>query len=290
MDYNNRDPFGGYNEPSRRDLLEIDSGGKTTAEHKKARQEEQQAKYDRLQNDPYTQTGHQSRKGLGGRFDRFNPRNRGRGSHSGDTGSWFSFLFGLALLGVLIYLVYASLNGGLTGVFRSFNSSPTENAAVFKNAFLDLEQKNHDFGKEIEDVYTKNRVYDAVMLETLPYPEYIVYVFTGNAELDEPFNNYIAYHEEKGTLPAPVYRIEQKLIENYKLRNVVKEEVPMFVIYTEDEAGVKTYDSVMTDPQYLTELEGYMKQLQTINDDNQRERMGVYGDSEGFKDLKKYFD
>ena len=292
------DDFGGgfdpYNKPSRRDLLEIDSGGKTTAEHKKERQEAQRKKMDELQYGPQAKNNkYTSHRGMGG--SRFNPRNwGGRGQHRGgytqpSEGSWLSVLFGLAIIAGLIYLVYGSLNGGLTGVFRSFNSSPTENAALFQNSFLDLQQKNKDLYKDVPTVYTKNRVYDALMLEQLPYPEYIVYVYTGT-ELDKPFNDYLMYHEDGGTLPAPVYRIEQELIKDYKLRNIIKDEVPMFVIYTEDVDGVKTYDSVITNPVHFEQLATYMKGLQEINDENQRNRIGVYGDSEGFTDLKKYFE
>lgn len=292
------DDFGGgfdpYNKPSRRDLLEIDSGGKTTAEHKKERQEAQRKKMDELQYGPQAKNNkYTSHRGMGG--SRFNPRNwGGRGQHRGgytqpSEGSWLSVLFGLAIIAGLIYLVYGSLNGGLTGVFRSFNSSPTENAALFQNAFLDLEQKNKDLYEDVPTVYTKNRVYDATMLEKLPYPEYIVYVYTGT-DLDKPFNDYLMYHEDNGTLPAPVYRIEQDLIKDYKLRNIIKDEVPMFVIYTEDVDGVKTYDSLITNPVHLEQLDAYMKGLQEINDENQRNRIGVYGDSEGFTDLKKYFE
>lgn len=291
--------FGGpdpFNKPSRRDMLEIDSGGKTTAEHKKQRQEEQQKKYEEMQ---YGNNGYNSNNTYGsqrGMGSKLNPKNWGKKNQYGNgsygnqsEGSWLSFAFGLALVAGLIYMVVSSMNGGLTGVFRGFNASPTENATIFKNSFQDLAQKSNDFGKEVPDVYTKNRVYDATMLEQLPYPEYLVYVYTGT-ELDTPFNDYLSYQEDNGTLAAPVYRIEQELIKDYKLRNIIKEEVPMLVIYTEDADGVKTYDSVITDPVHFEQLNTYIKGLQEINDENQRNRIGVYGDSEGFTDLKKYFE
>lgn len=291
--------FGGpdpFNKPSRRDMLEIDSGGKTTAEHKKKRQEEQQRKYEDMQygNSSYNNNTYGSQRG----GSKLNPKNWGKKSQYGrsnssynseSSGSWLSFLFGIALVAGLIYMVVTSMNGGLSGVFRGFNASPTENATMFQNAFLDLGQKSNDFGKDVPTVYTKNRVYDALYLEDLPYPEYIVYVYTGT-ELDTPFNDYISYHEDNGTLPAPVYRIDQDLIKDYKLRNIIKEEVPMLVIYTEDQDGVKTYDSLITDPVHFEKLDTYIKGLQEINDENQRNRIGVYGDSEGFTDLKKYFE
>lgn len=282
------DNFGGWGQPkeSRRDRLEIDHQGETTAQRKKRKQEEQQAQWNDMQN------GNYGGNYVGGPFSKFKNRfsmgrrggGYGRGGSQG--GSWLGFIVAIGIVAFLIWLVYKSLNGGLVGPLRSFNSTQDSNITAFQNAFLDMEAKNKVSNSDPKyAVYEKNRIYKSDFLESQVFPEYIVYVYTGDPAKDKEFTDFVLEWEKDSTLP-PIYRIAMYDIqEHHQIQQAIPYGQPGFAIYKGKQDGGSLFDSAILDSVHFPKIKDYMLQLQEEYNELQKTRVGKYGQSKGFSKL-----
>lgn len=267
-----------YNQPSRRDLLEIDSGGKTTSEHKKERRKKQQERFNEYQKGQY--------RGSTEGWRRWVPQRLGHGRQS--EGTWLGFIVAILIIAGLIWLVWASMNGQLRGPLRSFNSSQTANQNALTNAFLDLEEQNKNVSRDLPewmDVYNKNRIHDVNTIHLQVYPEYIIYVYTANQDADRAFNEFVNDWETDRS-NIPIYRVKYQDIggEHY-LKDILTTAQPAFIFFKGTNEGVSKYDSMMLDPKYFNEIKPYTEVLINDYDELQRDRIGTYGQSKGFTDL-----
>lgn len=272
------DNFGGWGQPkeSRRDKLEIDHQGETTAQRKKRKQEEQQAQWNDMQNGNY-----------GGPSNKFKNRfSMGRGGYDNQGGSWLGFIVAIGIVAFLIWLVYKSLNGGLVGPLRSFNSTQDSNITAFQNAFLDMEEKNKVSNRDPKyAVYDKNRIYKSDFLESQVFPEYIVYVYTGDPAKDKEFTDFVLEWEKDSTLP-PIYRIAMYDIqEHHQIQQAIPYGQPGFAIYKGKQEGGSLFDSAILDSVHFPKIKDYMLQLQEEYNELQKTRIGKYGQSKGFSEL-----
>lgn len=286
MNQRGDDQFGfGAPQPSRRDLLEIDQDGRTTSEKKQERQQKQQEQWEQMQNGG----GSYNRKPLA-RFNPFSKQKYGNTRHQTSNGSWLSVIVALTVVSFLIYLVWASLNGGLSGFLRSFNSSNEANQSAFMNAFYDLERVNHELDPSVnkqdwELVYDKNRLYLVDDIHLQVYPEYIIYVYTGDLTKDRAFNEFVSDWELDSN-HIPIYRLEDYLIPNdHYLRDIVPAGNPYFVFFKGTNESYSKFDSVLDSPEYFNQIEGYTDMLKDEYDELQKDRIGTYGQSQGFKQL-----
>ena len=273
------DNWGNFETPSsRRDKLEIDHQGETTAQRKKRKQEEQQERWEQAQ----TQAGQQG--GLKQRLGRFKQGGQHRGRGQASEGSWFSLVIVAVIVGGLIWLVWASMNGQLRGVLRSFNSTPDSNVTAFKNAIIDLEyqQKNRPNDNPAYGVYEDKRIHSSDFVEEQVYPEYLVYVFTEDIEKDRPFTEFVLDWEQYSDRP-PVYRLAMYDIqEHHQIQQAIPYGQPGLVIYRGLTDGSSVFDSAIIDPVHFPKVADYMEQLQVEYDASQRDRIGTYGQSVGF--------
>lgn len=261
---------------SKRDRLEIDEQGMTSAEKKRKREEEylrQQKEFQR-----------------GSRFnlkDRFRNRNRygNYRTHGASSGSWLSVLGALLLVAGAVGLVWGGMNGYLSGPLRSFTASPEENRASFRNALLafgDVSDPNLE-----TSIYHKNKIKEPDDIYKMPYPEYIVYVHTGNTEKDKAFNDFILKWEEDIS-NIPIYRLNVfDLPRDHQLHDIIPQgERPYFVFFKGKLDEFSQYDSILDDPEQLGKVKEYTEGLKDEYDKQLRET-DVYGESPLFKDPKK---
>ena len=276
MDFNNNNFFGG--EPSRRDKLEIGNDGKTTAEKKKSRQEEQQRNFMEMEN---------NRGGLGGKGGKFrNKFNRKGGSNYGRGGKGSkggSTLIAIVLIAVPVVLVTLLFTGNLNGVFRSVFSTPEQNQTAFYQGVFDMQQANRDLSLTDEEqeqvaIYRKNEISKVDFIDEQVYPEYVVYVYSDSESKNEEFNNFILEAEDKG-FPVPIFRISADLTKDYFITDTLGVNEPGFVIFRNN-TGKVAFDSMVNDPEQFSKLEPYMEEIIKQDDEYLKNRTGSYGEAE----------
>ena len=258
----------GQKEPSRREKLEIDYDGKTTAEKNKLKEEKYKQDMEAMKNGNYGNYGN-SKPSFKDKF-----RNKGYGNRNTySEGTWWHFLLAIGIIVGIIYLVYASMTTGLDGVWRTFNASPTENFATFKNSLVKLEQDQKDLDKTEEqlaqdEVYKKNKIFRGETLREQPYPEYIVYVYT-ETEADAPFNKYVNKVESgEIELSIPIYKIYYNEVDDMDVNSALKTGDPGFVFFKEPIDGTKLFDSVLTDAKLFDKIAEYADGLVAERDEN----------------------
>lgn len=263
--------FGSFNrEPSRREQLEIDYDGKTTAEKNKLKEEKQKQDMEAMRNGSYGSGSYGNMSGKPSFRDKFrNPTSR----YGGSEGSWGHVLLALLIVFGIIYLVYVSMTTGLTGVWRTFNASPQENFGTFTNAILKVQEDNvrlDNTDKENEQgaVYLQNKIYNGEDIRNQPYPEYIVYVYTESEE-DKPFNEYVNKVESgEIELSIPIYKLYYNEVKDMDVNAVLEFGEPGFVFFKEPIDGTKLYDSVLTDPTMFDKIVSYSAALVAERDEN----------------------
>lgn len=280
MDFNNNNMFGGR-EPSRRDKLEIGNDGKTTAEKKKNRQEEQQRNYMEMDG---------KGGGYGGRGGRFRDKiRRGRngrgGSYSkrGSGGGLSTIVIAVVLIGLPIFVVAMLFTGNLNGFFRSFLATPEQNTNTLFQGFYDSQNLLHDSfltddEREQVAIYRKNEISRLEYIDGQVYPEYLVYVYSDKESKNEKYNDFVLEAEDKG-FPVPIFRISADLTKDYFITDTVGVNEPVFLIFRNNTGKVK-FDSMVNDAKQFNKLDTYMQEIMKQDDEYYKNRTGSYGDAE----------
>lgn len=279
MDFNNNNFFGNGGE-SRRDQLEIGNDGKTTAERKQERYEEQQRNFTEMGNNSgFNDTG-------GNRF--FNKFRRGKnGQRYQNTGKGsnkaFDTILGLVLISVPIVLVVLLFTGNLNGVLRSAFSSPEQNLTAFNQGVYNVQNSLHDSyltDAEQEQLafYRKNEISRVDYIDMQTYPEYLVFVYSDSEEKNKPFVDFIL-EAEANKFPVPIFRISAEETVNYFVTDTIGENEPALLIYRNN-TGENTYDSAVNDPALFNKLEEYVNNLIKEDDEAKINSRGSYGEAE----------
>lgn len=245
------------NNYSERDRLEIDSDGKKRGKQLEDKRKEQ---YDKYQNG--------NKRGM---------FNRGRGNFNGGSGSWWKILLTLAVVGGLIYIPIAYKNGTLPQPLRSLVGGDAQSNAntflndvqIFKNdsdkMYKNKWSDNYDEATET-DFYDTNPLYSADYIGTQIDKEYMIFVYTGNDELDAPFKEWIENYEKEGTYK--IYRIKMDIaIDNYYVEEAVTDdnynitEEPLLMIFYSPEKQKTVLDSIVKDSTQLDKIPDYLKGL-----------------------------
>ena len=278
----NQDPFSNMSSTpdnmgkgtSRREQLGIDENGNS----------EQKLKEERYSNQ---QQQKQSKFGRGS-------FGSGRGGGNGNGPKEHSLIFTLVVIalvvGIAIYLPSAYRAGSLTGPFRSLFASPQENMDSFMVGILQTDKTISDLDKtevEIEEtaIYDRNNIFQSQFLDSQVEPEYMVYIYTGDEEMDAPFDKWVADYESntpkesesveseedsetEGSEETPTrsnhYKIYRLNLSQIEFDSEVFEYVdnkPMMLIYNTPTRGVKSLDSVVKEPTQLDEIPTYMDKM-----------------------------
>lgn len=273
FDDNDKDPFSNMNSSgnnlgqgsSERDRLDIDSQGLSKSERDNKRKQEQQQQYES-----------QNKKGFG------KGKNRGYNSGPKERGIFSTIIIIAIIVGIVIYLPMAYSSGSLAGPFRSLFASPEENRDNFFGAILDMDKTVNDLDAdpvELEEtsIYDKNNLHMESFLKTQVDPEYMVYIYTGDYELDAPFNEWITDYETKDTETEDssndpkkegyekgkykIYRLNtSELLENFEVLDY-SDGTPMILIYNTPVKGEKMLDSVVKDASLLDTVPPYMDKM-----------------------------
>lgn len=273
--FDDKDPFSNMSSndnnlgqgSSERDRLDIDSQGLSKAERDNKRKQEQQQQYETS-----------NKKGFG--------RNRGlgRGNNNGpkERGILATIIIIAIIVGTIIYLPMAYASGSLAGPLRSIFASPEENRDNFFGAILDMDKTVSDLDKdpiEVEEtsVYDTNNLHMERFLKTQVDPEYMVYIYTGDYELDAPFNEWVTSYETKESESVEssdeteeakyekgkykIYRLNiSEITESADVLDYV-EDTPMLLIYNTPVKGAKLLDSVVKDDTQLDKVPDYMDKM-----------------------------
>lgn len=275
--FDDKDPFSNMSSnddnlgrgSSERDRLDIDSQGLSKAEKDNKRRQEQQQQYDA-----------QNKKGFG-KNKGF--RSGGNGGNGPKERSIFATVIIIAIIvGTIIYLPMAYASGSLSSPLRSIFASPEENRDNFFGAILDMDKTVTDLDKdpiEVEEtsIYDKNDLHMESFLKTQVDPEYMVYIYTGDYELDAPFNDWITSYETKDSETVDssddsktpkyengkykIYRLNiSEITESVDVLDYV-EGTPMVLIYNTPVKGAKLLDSVVKDAAMLDSVPDYMDKM-----------------------------
>lgn len=234
---------------SERDRLDIDSQGKSKSE----RDKEKQQQYEQ-------QNGSSGR----GRFNRQRNNNGGRGVIA-------TVLIIAVIVGTLIYLPMAYRSGSLSSPFRSLFASPEENLDSFFVSILQMDKTVNDLEKTPDErretqYYDTNNIFMGQFLGTQVEPEYMVYIYTGNEDKDEPFTEWVSNYES-GNVPEgmnttyKIYRLNISQIEVGTEAFDYVENEPMMFIYNTPFRDSKMLDSVVRNPSQLDDIPAYMDRL-----------------------------
>lgn len=280
MDFNNGNFFGG-GEPNKRDRLEIGNDGKSTAENKKERQEEQQRNFMEMGNNSgYGGKGGGLKNRVRGRFGR-----KGNNSRYGNnrSGGFISVLVGLAFIAIPIVIVVLLFTGNLTGWMRSFMSTPEQNTTELMQGFYDSQNMLRDTYLTDEEreqvaVYRKNEIGRVEFIDEQVYPEYVVYVYSDSESKNEEFTNFVLEAEESG-FPVPIFRISADLTKDYFITDTAGVNEPALLIYRNNTGEVE-YDSMITDSEHFGKLSEYMREIIKEDDEYFKNSKGSYGESE----------
>ena len=230
-----------------RERLEIDSTGQTYGEKTSKKRQEQKEKFDKNQ------------RGSG----RFSDRGRSQGSLLGA-------IIGIVLiLGIALYLPYGYVTGTLPAPLRSIFASPTENKDSLLNSILKMDKTVTELDKDKEErnetsFYDRNFLFQDQFIGTQVEPEYLVYVYTEDDEMNKPFIDWITHYEsdaESEDYPLGKYKIYRIKSDMVGLDHEVSwyfNNKPMMLIYNTPEKGVKELDSVVEDPTMLDDIPHYM--------------------------------
>lgn len=274
--FDDKDPFSNMNSSSdnnlgrgssERDRLDIDSQGMSKAERDNKKRQEEQQRY-----------GEQNKKGFG------RLKSNGRGTGPKERGLFMSILIIAVIVGLVIYLPKAYTSGSLSSPLRSIFASPEQNKDNFFGAILDMDKTVNDLDEDpavLEEtiIYDKNNLHMESFLRTQVEPEYMVYIYTGNYELDEPYNEWITNYETKDsntksetedssdskkyeTGKYKIYRLSMgDLAEDFEVLDYIEDGEPMILIYNTPVKGTKLLDSVVKDPTLLDSIPDYMDKM-----------------------------
>lgn len=151
----------------------------------------------------------------------------------------------LGLVGLLVIalLLYLHFTGNMNEVYDTFSSTPQENIDAMFNGIRDTEKLNKQEG-EWDAIYDENNLYQDSQFFNQVEKQYIVYVYSGDATLDTPFNNWV----ENNQKDIPIYKLDTWSILDNDLNEAIGTNEPSFVIVYEQEKGYKVIDSIVYSP------------------------------------------
>lgn len=173
-----------------------------------------------------------------------NRQGRQNGSNGGLGGSVTPtrvFIGGLLVIALLLYLHFT---GNMNDVYDTFSSTPQENLDAMFNGIRDTEKVNHQEG-EWDAIYDENNLYTDSQVFNQVEKQYVVYVYSGDATLDLPFNIWVENNQQN----IPIYKLDTWGIMDEELNSAIGTSDPSFVIIYEQEKGYKVIDSIVYNPQ-----------------------------------------
>lgn len=173
-------------------------------------------------------------------------KGRGKKGGGGDKGGIVKVVISVALVGFGIFVFMET--GGIS--LSSWDRTTSEDYAQFKNSVekTDRSRKN-DY--KLDDFYDKNRIYSDTLIKQQVDKEYVVYVYTKNREIDQPYNDWVLDNEKE----IPIYKVSISDINtNKELRDYVEDGTPMVVVYNEIDRGVKSLEGVIKEVDLLGEV------------------------------------
>ena len=235
FDFNSSGGSDNYNNDrvSERDRLEIDSNGRTRNEN--ANQQDMQS----------------GRGGSGRRFG-------GGSGGAGRPGKW-KWRLGVGSVVGLIILGSVGSGGGVSDIWRTFNSTPEENLGSMLTSVKQVEHENKMVGKEKNAVYDVNNIFSDEYIDKQVDKEYAVYVYTGNEKYDKPFDDWVKKTEKE----IPIYRVNAEGMKtNVVAMDYVEADKPMVMVYNEVEKGKKGLDAVIKDKDLLKNIVPHIQKIQ----------------------------
>lgn len=186
------------------------------------------------------------------------PNTTSRGSSIRKPSNWKIWLGGGAFIG-LVVLGSLGGGGGFSDIFRTFNSTPEENMGSMLTAVKQVEHENKKVGETKDPVYDKQNIFSDEFIDKQVDKEYAVYVYTGQKEIDKPFNKWVLSAEKQ----IPVYRVNiSEVKQNVIAMDYVEADVPMVLLYNEVEKGKKELDGVIKDKDLLKNIVPHIEKLQ----------------------------
>lgn len=173
----------------------------------------------------------------------------------------------LAVCGIVGIWILGTFNlSDFQSLFRTWNSTNTQGVVQIFNAVEGLEEENRKIGEELDEgenrgLHDRDRIYnDVYMTEMIP-KEYLVYVFTGDAEIDKDFDEWVANNEKN----IQIFRIDRKDLDTNKevlsYTDVNGKKEPLVLVYNEVERGKKVLEGVIKDAKLLDETKEYINNL-----------------------------
>lgn len=165
-------------------------------------------------------------------------------NHGGGMRGVSSGTLGIGFLLVAALLIYLHFTGNLKGVYDMFSSTPDENINALFQGIKDTEKLNHQNG-QWDVVYDDNNIYEDSNFFKQVDKQYVVYVYSNNPALDEPFNEWVVANHDT----IPIYKLETWVITDQDLNAAIGTSEPCLVIVYEKERDYKVIDSIIYTPQ-----------------------------------------
>lgn len=181
------------------------------------------------------------------------------GGDGGNGGGKKKVLLVIVLIGFIIFMLVSSGGIQVMTVKDIFSGSPNENLESMFTGIKDVERMNKRPNQPIDKIYDKNNIYEDRVAYMQTDKEYIVYVYTGDKEMDVEFNKWVDDNQNK----YKVYKLNRSEMytQEEMLMYASEEPSPLMYIFKEVDKGEKVIHDVIIASDELPGLSGTMDSL-----------------------------